>query len=175
MLIPIVAVAASVSAIVAVASRRPDTFHYSRSVVIAASADRAFAHVANFRAWTAWSPYEEYDRAMKKSYSGEDGALGSGYAWEGNGKVGAGTMRIEAMEAPSRVEIALAFDRPFKANNVAEFLFEATSEGTKVTWSMRGKNPFLSKMMGLFVDMDKLVASDFQRGLNALKALVEAS
>jgi uncharacterized protein YndB with AHSA1/START domain len=120
-------------------------------------------------------PYEEYDRAMKKSYSGEDGTLGSGYAWEGNGKVGAGNMRINAIEAPSRVEIALAFDRPFKANNVAEFLFEPTPEGTKVTWSMRGKNPFFSKMMGLFVDMDKLVAGDFQRGLNALMAIVEAS
>ena len=175
MLLPLVAVAASVSAIVAVASRRPDAFHYSRSVVISAPAERIFSRVANFRAWTDWSPYEEYDRAMKKSYSGEDGALGSGYAWEGNGKVGAGTMRINTLEAPSRVEIALAFDRPFKANNVAEFLFEATGGGTKVTWSMRGKNPFFSKMMGLFVDMDKLVAGDFQRGLNALKALAEAS
>lgn len=175
MLLPFVAVAASASALFAVASRRPDAFHYSRSVVIAAPADRIFEQVANFRAWAAWSPYEEYDRAMKKSFSGEDGALGSGYAWEGNGKVGAGNMRIAAMEAPSRVEIALAFDRPFKANNVAEFLFEETQEGTKVTWSMRGKNPFFSKVMGLFVDMDKLVAGDFQRGLDALKARVEAS
>jgi hypothetical protein len=38
---------------------------------------------------------------------------------------------------------------------------------------MRGANPYAAKLMQLFVNMDRLVGKDFEKGLAALKALVE--
>jgi hypothetical protein len=38
---------------------------------------------------------------------------------------------------------------------------------------MTGRNTFMSKVMCLFMNMDKLVGRDFEKGLGALKQIVE--
>jgi len=59
------------------------------------------------------------------------------------------------------------------AHNTAEFTLEPQGGGTKVTWAMHGPNTLMSKVMGLFVSMDKLVGPQFDEGLAKLKALSE--
>ncbi len=44
-----------------------------------------------------------------------------------------------------------------------------------MTWIMTGKNNFLSKAVGLFLDCDRLVGADFEKGLASLKQLAEAA
>ena len=163
---------AVIAGVLVVASRRPDDFRVERSISIASPPEGIAAHIDDFRRWTGWSPWEGLDPAMKRTYEGAEKGVGAVYAWEGNGKVGAGRMEVLA-STPSAVRIQLDFLRPFEAHNQAEFGLEPGSSGTKVTWAMTGKSAFPAKVMGLFLDMDEMIGKDFAMGLANLKDLVE--
>ena len=66
-------------------------------------------------------------------------------------------MSIVESEAPKRVSIAVDFVRPFEAYNKNEFTLEASGTSTRVTWKMQGTNAYFMKVMGLFVNMDRLM------------------
>ena len=168
---------AAVAAVLVLAARKPATFRIARSIRIAAPPERIFALIEDFRAWGAWSPWEKRDPALKRSYGGAPSGRGAVYAWEGNRNVGQGRMEIVDAPAPSRVTIKLDFLKPFKAHNTAEFTLvpegDSAEAVTEVTWAMTGPNIFMGKVMGVFVDMDRMIGRDFERGLANLKAAAE--
>lgn len=159
-----------------VASRRPDDFRYVRSLVIDAPAERIFPHVDDFQLWRDWSPWEELDPEMKRSYSGPRSGVGAVYSWTGNSKVGAGSSTIIVSEAPQRIVMELKFLKPFAATHEGAFFFEFQPGGaTKVTWQMTGKNNLLSKAMGMIINLDNMCGGMFEKGLARLKAVSEKS
>lgn len=166
-------VLAALAGLFAFAATRPDTFRVARSTTIEAPPEAIAAHVNDFRAWRAWSPYETLDPALKRTYAGRPAGVGAVYAYDGDGKVGAG--RMEILEtSPVRTVVALNFIRPMEARNVAEFTYEPLSGGaTKVTWAMNGPMPLMGKVMGLVFDMDAMVGKDFETGLANLKKVSE--
>jgi hypothetical protein len=147
-----------------------DTFRVERSTVIDAPPDAIFPHIDDFHAWAAWSPYEKMDANLGKTFSGPARGTGAAYAWVGR-KAGSGRMEITSSSPPSKVVIKLEFTKPFTAHNTAEFTLEPQGSGTKVTWAMHGPNTLMSKVMGLFFSMDRLVGPQFEEGLASLKAL----
>lgn len=151
----------------------PTSFTVKRSLGIHAPADRLFRQVADFNAWSAWSPYEKRDPAMKRRFSGNPSGVGAIYEWDGNRNVGQGRMEILESTPPSRVRIDMQFMKPFKAHNVAEFTLEPRGESTTVTWAMHGPVTFMSRVMGLFINMDRMIGKDFEAGLQNLKTLAE--
>ena len=153
---------------------RPPTFHLERSTVIAAAPEVVFAQVNDFRKWAAWSPWEQLDPQMQKTYEGTTGS-GSSYAWKGNDKAGEGRMTIEQSDKNARIITNLQFIKPFPATNTATFTFTPEGQGTRVTWAMDGTNNFVSKAFQLFMNMDKMVGGDFEKGLAAMKAIAERS
>jgi len=162
-----------VAALLAYAATRPDSFRVQRVTSIKAPPDRIFPLLADFHRWSAWSPWEKLDPAMKRTFSGAESGVGAVYAWEGNGKVGAGRMEILEATPASRVAIKLDFLQPMEGHNVAEFTLEPKGELTTVTWDMHGPSPFVAKLMGVFVSMDSMVGKDFETGLATLKAVAE--
>ena len=166
-------VVVAVLAILAAAAMQPDSFTVSRSITINAPAGRVYPHIVDFHGWANWSPWEKLDPALKRSYTGPASGKGAMYEWEGNSKVGSGRMEITDAIAPGRVAIALHFLKPMEANNVAEFNLDPRGETTQVTWTMRGPSPFMTKLFGVFVSMDKMVGGMFETGLANLKALAE--
>ncbi|CAN5562229.1 K(+)-transporting ATPase subunit F [soil metagenome] len=168
-----IVVVVAIIALLGYAATRPDSFRIARSTVIAAPPETIFALIADFHRWTAWSPWEKLDPAMSRAYGGPASGLGATYAWEGSGKAGAGRMEIIEATPPSKVTIDLAFLKPFKARNTASFTLEPQGDATCVTWVMAGPSPFISKLMGVVFNMDKLVGGDFETGLANLKALAE--
>jgi hypothetical protein len=84
-------------------------------------------------------------------------------------------MTIEKSQSPSLVSLKLEFFKPFTATNTGTFSFVPTPEGTKVTWAMDGQNAFAAKAASMFMDMDKLVGTDFERGLLAMKVAAESA
>jgi len=166
------AVGLAVVVVLALAASRPDAFRIARSGSMKAPPERVLAQIADFRAWSAWSPWEKLDPRLKRTFSGAASGKGAVYAWEGNKDVGVG--RMEILEAtPSRVAIQLDFLKPFEAHNAAEFALSADGGTTTVTWTMTGSSPFFMKVMGLFVDMDKMIGKNFEDGLASLKAVTE--
>lgn len=169
-----VVLAAIVAAALLAASSRPDTFRITRSGSMKAPPERVFAQIDDFRAWGAWSPWEKIDPNLKRDFSGAARGKGAVYAWEGNKDVGSGRMEILEAVPSSRVSIKLDFLKPFEAHNAAEFQLAAEGGVTTVTWTMTGPSPFFMKVMGLFMDMDKMIGKEFEKGLANLKAVTEA-
>lgn len=153
---------------------RPDEFQVVRSATIAASPATVFEQVNDFHNWDAWSPWAKLDPACKNTCAGASAGKGAMFAWDGNRKVGAGRMTITESQPDSLIRIQLHFLRPFKARNTTEFTFELQGAGTRVVWKMFGRNHFMSKAFGLFVDCDRMVGKDFETGLANLKAVAEA-
>ena len=167
-----IAAGAAIAGVLGIAARRPDTFRVQRSTVIHAPPESIQPHIANFRAWVNWSPYEKLDPAMKKTFSGPESGPGAVYAWEGNKKAGEGRMEMRE-SSPTRVTIQLDFTRPFEAHNMTTFTLQPRGDRTEVTWAMDGPQPFMQKVMCVFINMDRLVGKDFETGLANLKALAE--
>lgn len=167
------AVVVLVAAVLLFAATRPDSFRVQRSTSIKAPAEKIFPLIADFHAWGAWSPWEKLDPTMKRTHSGAPSGKGAVYAWDGNNEVGAGRMEIAEVSAPSRLTIKLDFSRPMEGHNTAEFTLVPKGDASEVTWAMFGPNPYLSKLIGLFLDMDKMIGKDFETGLANLKALAE--
>jgi hypothetical protein len=162
-----------VGAILVYAATKPDTFRVQRSTSIKAAPDTIFALINDYRSWTAWSPYEKRDPALKRTYSGAAAGKGAVYEWEGNSQVGQGRMEITDTAAPSRVTIKLDFIKPFEGHNIAEFTLEPSGDTTNVTWAMYGPARYITKLMSVFINMDKMIGNDFETGLANLKTLTE--
>jgi len=156
------------------AATRPDSFRVERSAVIEAPPEEIFTHLEDLHQWAAWSPWERKDPAMKRMHSGAARGTGAVYAWDGNDDVGQGSMEIIETIPPSRLVIRLDFIKPFEAHNIVEFALHPEGEATNVTWSIHGPSPYVSKLMGLFFDMDAMIGKDFEDGLTRLKTLAEA-
>jgi Polyketide cyclase / dehydrase and lipid transport len=152
---------------------RPDTFRVERSASIAAAPEAIFPMIEDFHRWGPWSPYEKRDPAMKRTYSGAPSGPGAVYAWEGNRDIGKGRMEIAESSPPSRVALKLDFSEPFEAHNTVVFTLVPEGDATRVTWAMDGRNAFVSKLMGLVLDMDDMIGRDFEAGLANLKSLAE--
>lgn len=155
------------------ASRKPDVFHIGRMRYIAASPEHIFPLMNSLREGTRWSPFEK-DVDMKRTFSGPEGGVGAKYAWDGNSKVGAGDIEIIESVPNSRVVLRLNMLRPIKATNEVVYELEAIDGGTEVLWTMQGKQNIIGKVMNVFIDCEKMVGREMERGLGNLKKLVEA-
>lgn len=166
--------AAIVAVFLAVVALQPASFRIERTAQIAAPAPVVFAQVNDFGTWKSWSPYER-DPAMKKTFEGPPAGIGASYAWSGNDEVGEGRATIVESRPSELVRIKLEFLRPFAATNTAEFTFKQAGNGTAVTWALMGERNFVAKAVCLFMDMDKMVGGDFEKGLAQLGAAVKAA
>ena len=144
-----------VAGILIYAATRPDTFRVQRSVTIKAPPDKIYTLINDLRLWSAWSPYEKKDPAMKRTFSGSPSGKGAVYEWDGDKNVGKGRMEITDTAPPSKVVIKLDFIKPFEGHNTAEFTMEPKGDSTVVTWAMYGPAAFMMKVMGIFMNMDQ--------------------
>lgn len=148
-----------------------DTYTVERTAVIPASQEAVHAALVDFHEWEHWSPWQDVDPQMAQTYSGPDAGVGAVMAWKGNRKAGAGRMEITEV-APTAVVVDLQFLKPFKAHNTTTFTLAAEGDTTKVTWTMVGPKTFMTKVMGVFTSMDKMIGPDFEKGLRRLEAHV---
>lgn len=166
-------VAVLIVGVLILAAMQPDTFKIERKGTMKAPPEKVFGFLNDFKNWAAWSPWEKKDPAMKRTMSATTAGKGATYGWEGNKDVGVGNMEIAESAPPSKLTVKLNFEKPFKANNIVNFTLAAVGDGTEVTWSMEGQNNFMSKIMCVFMNMDKMVGPDFEAGLANLKAAAE--
>jgi uncharacterized protein YndB with AHSA1/START domain len=168
-----IAIVVLIAAVLIIAATKPDTFRIERSAGMKAPPERIFALINDFHNWSAWSPWEKLDPDLKRTFSGQPSGAGAIYEWEGNKKVGQGRMEIKESSPSRKVTIQLDFLKPFEAHNTAEFTLEPVGDLTNVNWAMHGRQPFMFKVVKLFINMEKLVGKDFETGLANLKAQTE--
>ena len=151
------------------------TYTVARAVTVQADAERVYEQIVDFRRWPAWSPWEDVDPELQRTYSGAPAGVGSVYEWSGNRKAGAGRMEITGAREADRLLIDLRFLKPFKSHNAITFTLEPVpGGGTRVTWTMTGPRTLTVRILGLFTSMDKLVGGDFEKGLARLRTVAES-
>ena len=154
---------------------QPADFQIVRSTTINAPAKSVFPHVNDFHQWDAWSPWAKLDPAVNNTFGGPALGKDAVFSWDGNDKVGEGRMTILESRLDELVKIKLEFIRPFEDTSTTEFTFKPDGEKTVVTWSMSGHKGFVNKAVCLFMNMDKIVGGDFEKGLASMKSIVEAN
>ena len=165
-------VAALIAAVLIYAATKPNTFQIARTATIDAPPEAIFPLINDLRSHGDWNPFEK-DAAAKRNFSGPPAGKGSVYEWDGNRDVGAGRIEITDSAPPSRIVMQLDMLRPFKAHNIVEFTLQPGGGTTGVTWAMHGPQPYLAKLMGTFMNCDKMMGGEFEKGLASLKVLAE--
>jgi uncharacterized protein YndB with AHSA1/START domain len=162
-----------VCVVLAYATTKPDSFSVERRISINAPPEKVFANINDFHAWEAWSPWAKLDPAMETTHSGAPSGTGAVYAWSGNSDVGSGRMEITGSTPSNNVTIKLDFNEPFESHNTTVFNIIPSATGSDVTWTMSGPSPYTSKVISVFMSMDKMIGGDFEKGLQQLKAVAE--
>ena len=162
-----------VAGFLVVVAFQPADYRVSRSAVISAPPEVVFAQVNDFHNWNAWSPWAKMDPDAKVSYEGAAAGPGAIFRWAGNREIGEGSMTITNSRPSDQIQIRLDFIKPFAGTGNAEFTFKPQGDQTLVTWTMAGKNNFIAKAVGLFIDCDKMIGDNFEKGLAAMKTVAE--
>jgi uncharacterized protein YndB with AHSA1/START domain len=171
----LIAVAAIFVVLAVIVALQPSEFRVARSTTISAPPSAVFVQVNDFHKWEAWNPWGKIDPAMKQTYEGAPAGTGAIYTWAGNNEVGEGRMAIIESRPSELIRVKLEFFKPFAATNTAEFTFKPEANQTVVTWSMFGKKNFMAKAIHLFMNMDKMIGGQFEKGLAEMKSVVEPS
>lgn len=167
----LIAVAAIVVLFLIIVSLQPSDFRITRTGRMSAPIGVVFENVNDLHKWEPWSPWAKLDPNAKSSFDGPVEGVGASMAWTGNNKIGEGRMTITESRPNERVQINLEFFKPFKATNTAEFTFKSEGGQTVVTWSMAGKNNFMAKAVGMFMNCDKMIGGQFEQGLASLNSV----
>lgn len=147
--------------------------HYisiQRSTTIPATAAQISEKIIDFRKWREWSPWEELDPNLQRTFSGSESGVGAVYEWRGNKKAGTGRMEITSV-APDKITSDLTFIKPFKSEAKIVFEFQESNGSTTLNWTVSNPKTLGMRIFNLFVNMDKAVGKDLEKGLDKLKQL----
>jgi hypothetical protein len=150
----------------------PTPYTVERSTVVTASAEAIYPLLVDFHEWPRWSPWEDVDPDMDRTYAGPASGVGATYAWQGDRKAGAGSMEITEATAPTSVGLRLIFLKPFKAENRMVLTLRPEGAGTRVTWRLDGEAGGVMKPLARIGMFDRWVGKDFEKGLARLRAQV---
>ena len=162
----------AVAAVLLFAATRPDNFQVQRTVAIKAAPEQLHPLINDLHQFNAWNPYNKKDPSMTGTYRGPAAGPGAGFDFHGNKDVGKGSIQI-VDSAPRQVTMKLDMAEPFEVHNIVEFRLAPQGDFTAVTWAMHGPSPFLGKLIGVFLNMDRMLGRDFETGLADLKARAE--
>jgi Polyketide cyclase / dehydrase and lipid transport len=163
----------ALAALLLFAATRPDVFRVQRTATIQAPTGKIHPLISNMRQFNTWNPYVRKDPNVKGSYRGPGSGPGSAYDFEGNQEVGKGSIEITESEPTVRVTMKLDMIEPFKGSNTIDFTLVPRGDATEVTWAMQGASPFVARLVGVFINMDRMIGRDFEAGLANLKAVAE--
>lgn len=151
----------------------PSQLTIERNVSVNAGANAVNAAIVDHKIFhEKWSPWTEKDPAMKVTYEGEAGQVGHKMSWVSEVKdVGKGSMKIESVSADSVIE-TLSFEG--MGDSKVYFKVKTDNSTTNVIWGMSNKIGFFGRGFMLFMNVDKMVGPDFEKGLSKLKSYVES-
>lgn len=146
-------------------------YHFEKSIVINAPAEKVYSQINSMKAFNQWNPWMKLDPNLKVTYSGNSGEVGDKYCWDGNEKAGSGCQEITALVPNQKQSTKMIFYKPFESDATSNMVLTPDGNSTKVTWDMDCELDYPMNLMKLFMDsqMDK----SYGEGLNALKAISE--
>ncbi len=145
----------------------------SRELIIKAPADKIFPYINNSMKANQWMPWQETDPDVKMVFSGPEEGVGSKSSWNSEGQMGTGEALVVDSIPNQSVKTQLTYTRPMNMSQMAEVALIPQPDGTLVRWSVSGKSNFVCRLFGVFMNMEKMVGDQFDKGLQKLKTLTE--
>jgi len=160
----------------AMAATRPSAYRVERQLEVAAPAEVVFGVLNDLQRFAGvfvlfGSPLP-LDPDLQKTLDGPAAGVGQSYAWSGKDS-GQGKMTIAESVPGQKVRIQLEFVKPMASTPTCTLTLAPAPTGTLVTWSVNGNHNYLGKLFGMFMDMDKLLGTDIEKGLARLKTVAE--
>lgn len=148
-------------------------FAVERSITINKPNQEVFDYVKMLKNQKNWSTYSQADPEMKEFFKGTDGTVGAVYGWESK-MMGDGEQVITKVAEGERVDIDLIFKGMMGGTSPAYIATKVLSDSTtQVTWAMSGKMNYPMNFMGLFMSMDNMIGTEYQKSLEQLKGVLE--
>jgi hypothetical protein len=146
----------------------------NKEVVINKPKQVVFDYIKQLKNQGNYAVWNKMDPNMKQSFSGNDGTVGFVSSWDGNKEVGKGTQTITAIKEGERLETQLHFIKPWESKADAFMTTASVTDSiTKVNWGFKSKMPYPMNLMRLFMNMEKMLGDDYEKGLNNLKQVLE--
>ena len=95
----------------------------------------------------AWSPWEDIDPDMQRTYAGAESGVGANYAWSGNRKAGAGPMEITDVATPTGW-VSAVVPQAVQGREPDRLHARAAGDRTRVTWRLNGDANGVTKVLG---------------------------
>jgi Polyketide cyclase / dehydrase and lipid transport len=150
-------------------------YKVEREITVNKPKQEVFNYVKYVKNQDYYNKWVMLDPTMKKDFRGTDGTVGFVYAWDSNNKqAGKGEQEIKKITEGEEFNIEVRFKKPFE-NTADTFMRTESVAGnkTRVTWGMKGRNPYPMNLMNLF--MDNLLGKDIVTSLTNLKTVLEKS
>ncbi|MBK6542648.1 MAG: SRPBCC family protein [Flavobacteriales bacterium] len=160
----LIGLAVVIVGIIIVSRFQPDGYTVERSATIAAPPEVVFEHVNNFEKWQQFNAWGDSDPNAAYTYNETESGVGANFHWKGNSDMGEGRMTILESKPNEYVKVDLSFIEPFEGKAIAELLLEPTEGGTKLTERTSSDHNFFSKIMCMFMDMDKMIGDKYEEG-----------
>lgn len=149
----------------------PETQRITCNTSIAAPPYIVFKNISDFNMWSKWDPWYNLDCNQTRTIVGIPSSLNHQYSWQGNSKVGKGSMQIIQIDKNKKMTVALDFIEPFPSKANVEFKIKNTGNNTNISWTFMSKNPFYFRLVSLL--MKPVLIKSFNEGLSNLKILSE--
>lgn len=150
-------------------------YSVGKEVVINKSKAVVFDYLRLLRNQNKFSVWGSMDPTMKTEFHGTDGTEGFVSAWDSDVKnVGKGEQEILKIVDGERLDYEIRFLKPFKSTSWAYITTTTVDDNrTRVHWEFNGKMKYPSNLMLLFMNMEKMVGGDLDKGLQNLKTILE--
>ena len=160
-------------AVLLFAASKPNALSVHRSITINAPPEKVFNLINDLNSWKDWNRDEREDPTVTRVYSGPPSGVGASCDWNRRGRAGKGRMSITESRPSEYVAVKVDFAKPFESHNLNVFSLASSGNGTVVTWSWQGQNLYFMRVMGVFANMDKMIGTHFESGLQNLKMIAE--
>jgi hypothetical protein len=163
----------TIAAICLYAAFQPSEMFFVRELAINATPEVIFPYINNPKKAEEWMPWKDSDPQMVATYSGPEEGVGATSSWDSPGQMGSGEAKVIESILNQSVKTQLTYTKPMQMSQLAEIVLVPSAGATIVRWSVKGENSFVGRLFCLFMDMDKMIGEQFEKGLNTLKVKVE--
>jgi uncharacterized protein YndB with AHSA1/START domain len=154
------------------AAVQPPQMHVEREILISAPPEVLFPFINNAQKSYEWMPWSDGDPGLEIQFIGPAEGVGAISNWKGK-DMGVGQSEVVESVQNEFVKTRLNYTEPFKMSQIATMNLKTSEGGTLVKWSVEGHNNFFFRLVGVFVNCDKMIGSEFEKGLKKLKSLAE--
>jgi hypothetical protein len=146
-----------------------------KTVTIKAPASAIYAQLVRLENFKQVSVWDQQDSSLIYSPAVNDGAAGGSIGWKGSPEIsGEGKIEITGLEKEKKITHTISFTKPKKGTAESVFLLQQKDTNTtEVTWDFKLATPRPWNIFNLFFSLDKQMGGDFEKGLAALKGVME--